>query len=99
MYSANKRTRSAFAIFQDTICDGVVPTWRDENGFPIAYATEREARIEIAEMLIAQLHQFIEGERDFTDALSTGDFILPIEVWPDGTIETEDGRRFGSQNG
>ena len=50
-------------------------------------------------MLIAQLHQFIEGERDFTDALSTGDFILPIEVWPDGTIETEDGRRFGSQNG
>ena len=97
MYSANKRTRSAFAIFQDTICDGVVPTWRDENGFPIVYATERDARIEIAEMLITQLKQFIDGERDFADALSTGDFILPIEVWPHGTIETEDGRRFGIQ--
>lgn len=99
MYSANKRTRSAFAIFQDTICAGVVPTWREENGLPVVYATERDARIEIAEMLIAQLEQFIAGERDFADALSTEDFILPVEVWPDGAIETEDGRRFGRQKG
>jgi hypothetical protein len=97
VYSAKKRTRSAFAIFQDTICDGIVPTWREENGFPVIYATEHEARIEIAEMLIIQLRQFIDGERDFADALSTEDFILPVEVWPDGTIETEDGRRFGAK--
>jgi hypothetical protein len=50
-------------------------------------------------MLIAQLRQFIAGERDFADALSTEDFILPVEVWPDGTIETEDGRRFGAEKG
>jgi hypothetical protein len=65
----------------------------------VIYATEREAQIEIAEMLIAQLRQFIAGERDFADALSTEDFILPVEVWPDGTIETEDGRRFGAEKG
>jgi hypothetical protein len=23
----------------------------------------------------------------------TGDFILPVEIWPDGTIQTADGRR------
>lgn len=95
MYYANRNTRHAFAIFQDTICDGTVPTWRDESGFPIIYATEREAQIEVAEMLIAQLEQFVSGERKFDDALSTGDFILPVEVWPDGTIQTESGLRFG----
>jgi hypothetical protein len=96
MYSANKRTRSAFAIFQNTLCEGIVPTWREDNGFPVIYSTEREAQIEIAEMLIGQLRQFVIGERDFADALSTEDFILPVEVWPDGTIESEDGKRFGS---
>lgn len=89
--------RPAFAIFEDTICDGVVAAWRDENGFPVTYATQREAEVEIAEMLIEHLRQFIAGERDFDDALTTGDFILPVEVWPDGTIQTADGRRFGKQ--
>ena len=95
MYIVNRNTRHAFAIFQETICDGVVPTWRDGSGFPITYATEREAQVEIAEMLISQLDQFIAGEREFDDALTTGDFILPVEVWPDGTIQTESGLRFG----
>ncbi len=91
------RTRHAFAIFEDTVCDGLVPTWRDENGFPVTYATQREAEIEIAEMLIEHLRQFIAGERDFGDECTTGDFILPVEVWPDRTIQTENGFRFGRQ--
>ncbi len=97
MYFTSRNTRHAFAIFQETVSDGIVPTWRDENGFPIIYDTEREAQIEIAEMLIVQLKQFVAGERDFGDALSTGDFILPVEVWPDGTLQTESGLRFGAQ--
>ena len=74
-----------------------MPTWRDEQGVIVTYATQREAQIEIAEMLLEQLRQFLTGERDFHDASTTGDFILPVEVWPDGTIETEDGRRFGAE--
>lgn len=97
MYFESRKTRRAFAIFQETICDGVVPTWRDENGFPVTYDTERDAQIEITQMLIEQLRQFIAGEREFDDALTTGDFILPVDVWPDGTIQTENGRRFGAQ--
>ena len=97
MYYANRNTRSAFAIFQQTVCDGVVPTWRDEHGWPIIYSTKREAQCEVADMLIQQLKQFVAGEREFDDALTTGDFILPVEVWPDGTIETDNGLRFGIQ--
>lgn len=90
-------SRRAFAIFEETICDGIVPAWRDENGFSITYATQRDAEIEIAEMLIEHLRQFIAGERDFDDGRTTRDFILPVEVWTDGTIQTDDGRCFGKQ--
>jgi len=91
------RTRHAFAIFEDTLCQGMMPTWRNEHGVIITYPTEREAQIEIAEMLMEQLRQFLAGHRDFDDARTTGDFILPVEVWPDGTIRIGDGRRFGKQ--
>jgi len=97
VYSVRRRTRSAFAIFEETICDGIVPTWRDENGLPVTYVTEREAQIEISDMLIEHLRQFVAGERGFAGACTTGDFILPVEVWPDGTIQTDDGHRFGKQ--
>ena len=97
MYSTNRRTRSAFAIFEDTLCQGLMPTWRDEDGVIITYTTKREAEIEIAEMLIELLKQFLAGERDFADASTTGDFILPVQVFPDGTIQTENGQRFGIQ--
>jgi hypothetical protein len=97
VHFANRNTRHAFAIFQETICDGVVPTWRDEKGFPTIYATEREAQIEIAETVIEHLQQFIAGEREFHEVVTEGDFVLPVEVWPDGTIQTENGLRFGAQ--
>lgn len=74
-----------------------MPTWRDEHGVIITYATERDAQIEIAEMLMEQLRQFLASERDFDDATTTGDFILPVRVYPNGTIETEDGLRFGKK--
>jgi hypothetical protein len=91
------KARHAFAIFEDTVFQGNIPTWRDEHGVIITYPTEREAQIEIAEMLMEQLRQFLAGHRDFDDARTTGDFILSVKVWPDGTIETEGGRRFGKQ--
>ena len=97
MQATPPNIRSAFAIFESTFFSGVIPTWRDENGCIITYTTEREAEIEIAEMLMEQLRQFLAGHRDFDDARTTGDFILSVKVWPDGTIETEDGRRFGIQ--
>lgn len=96
MYSSKQNNFHAFAIFQETVCDGLVPTWRDENGFPVTYATEREAQIEVAELLIEQLEQFVAGEREFDDALVSGDLILPVTVWPNGTIQLESGRRFGA---
>ena len=97
MYFNKNATQPAFAIFEDTLFQGVMSTWRDENGVIITYTTEREAQVEIAEMLIEHLKQFLAGERDFADASTTGDFILPVQVYPDGTIQTENGQHFGIQ--
>src|SRR5450759_2897919 len=95
MYHSNKQCRPAFAIFQDTICEGVIPAWHDERGWPVTYETEKDAQREIAELLIGQLDDFLDGNREFEDAITTGDFILSVDVWPDGSISTESGLLFG----
>ncbi len=95
MYHARQFTRSAYAIFTPTVCQGIIPAWWDDRDLPVTYATERDAQREIAEMMMEFLKQFLAGERDFDDAIVCEDFIQPVEVWPDGTIQTEDGHRFG----
>ncbi len=91
MYSPNSSGRPAFAIFNDTVCEGRTPAWRDERGWPVTYPAERAAQIEIAETLILRLEEFIAGARDFEDAMTVEEYILPVEVAPDGSVRTEDG--------
>ena len=90
--------RSAYAIFTRTICEGLVPAWYDDTNFPVVYATEVEAQREIADSLMEHLRQFLEGEREFGDAITVEDFILPVDVWPDGIISIEDGTTFGKRS-
>lgn len=90
-------SRPAFAIFINTLCEGIVPAWYDESNLPVTYATEREAQLEIVDDLQERLRQFMAGERDFDDAIIVEDFILPVNVWPDGAILTEDDAVFGKR--
>lgn len=87
--------KSAFCIFIDTVCDGRIPAWHDGNGWPIVYPTIESAQREIAETMMEQLQQFLAGEREFEDAMSTEDYILPVDVMPDGSILDDDGKIFG----
>ncbi len=61
----------------------------------MTYATEREAQLEIIDDLQERLRQFIAGERDFADATTIEEFILPVDVSADGFITTEDDSVFG----
>ncbi len=94
---ANQPIRPAFAIFITTVCEGTIPAWGDKDGLPITYATERDAQLEIIDDLQERLRQFIAGERDFADAITVEQFILPVDVSADGSITTEDGSVFGSR--
>ena len=81
-----------------TLCQGTVPAWYDETDYPVVYETELEAQREIADHQLTLLKQFLDGERDFDDATTIEDFILPIDVWPDGSISLEDGTLFGKRS-
>jgi len=96
--AARQPTRSVYAIFTHTICEGLIPAWYNESNLPVVYATELEAQREIADDLMEHLQQFLDGEREFDDAISVDDFILPVDVWPDGSISTEDGSIFGKRS-
>ena len=44
------------------------------------------------------LRQFMEGEREFEDAVTVEDYILPVNVLTDGSITDEDGNCFGKKS-
>lgn len=76
----------------------MIPAWHDERNLPVVYATELEAQREIADTLMERLQQFLDGEREFEDSISADDLILPVDVWPDGSISTEEGLIFGRRS-
>ena len=89
------KLRDGFSIFIDTVCEGRIPAWHDEQGMPVVYSTIEAAQREIADDVMEKLQQFIEGTRDFEDATTVEDYILPVDVLPDGSILDEDGNQFG----
>jgi hypothetical protein len=98
MIDRRQPVRSAFAIFTRTICEGLIPAWYDESNLPVVYASENEAQREMADDLMERLQRFLDGECAFDEAVSLDDFILPVDVWPDGSISIEDGSVFGKRS-
>lgn len=88
--------RPGYAIFCPTVFQGAMPACY-EGDYPVVFATELEAQREIADNQLTRIQQFLDGERDFSDAIETDEFVLPVSVWPDGSISTENGRKYGKQ--
>lgn len=91
-----KPMHSGYSIFCPTFFQGTMPACYSGDGSPIVFATELEAQREIADNQLARLQQFLDGERDFDDAIVTDEFVLRVDVWPDGSISIEDGSVFGN---
>lgn len=89
------KCRKGYCIFIDSVCEGRIPAWHDEKSMPIVYSTLAAAQREIADDVMEKLRQFFDGERDFEDAMSVEDYILPVDVLADGSIIDEDGNFFG----
>lgn len=83
-----------FCIYINTLCQGPIPVERDENGKPVVYATQEEAEREIAEDCIERLRQYLAGEREFGDAITIEEYVVPVTAFPDGSITDEDGNVF-----
>lgn len=74
-----------------------MPACYDETDYPVVFATELEAQREIADSQLIRIRQFLDGEREFDDAITTDEFVLPVVVWSDGAISTEAGQRYVKQ--
>lgn len=91
-----------YCIFIHTVCEGPVPSVRgsapDTDGNALdricVFPTEREAQREIADLMMIRLQEFLDGERDFEDAITLEESVVEVDVWPDGTIVDADGNRF-----
>jgi hypothetical protein len=92
-----KSVRFGYAIFMPTFFQGTMPACY-ERDYPVVFACELEAQREIADNQLTRIQQFIDGERDFDDAISTHEFVLPVKIFPDGSISIEDGRIFSKQD-
>jgi hypothetical protein len=92
------QTRKVFCIYINTILDGAIPVERDDEGNPFVYVTEEEAQRVIAEDTIERLRQFLDGEREFDDAVTVDEYVMEVDVFPDGSITDERGRYFGHEN-
>jgi hypothetical protein len=86
---------SGYAIFKAYWLQGPTPACYDETDYPVVFATELEAQREIADTQITRIKEFLDGERDFDDAITTDEYVLPVTVWSDGSVSTEDGRKHG----
>jgi len=87
--------RTGFCIYMDMLCQGPVPVVSDGEGKYIIFETELEAQREIVDNAMIRLQQFLEGERDFDDAITVEEYVVPVTVHPDGTITDETGNCFG----
>src|SRR5580765_6804806 len=94
---SDKTTWKGFCIYITTVCEGAVPSVRDEHGLPCVFKTEVEAQREIADFMITRLQEFLDGERDFEDAMEIEEYVLPVDVHPDGSIADANGNQFGAK--
>lgn len=88
--------KSGYSIFTPTVFQGTMPACYEDD-YPVVFPSELEAQREIADNQLIRIQQFLDGERDYDDAIVTDEFVLPVKVWPDRSITTEHGRTYGKQ--
>jgi len=83
--------RNAYCICIDTLCEGRVPSVRDADGEICLFSTRAEAEHEIADLVITRLQEFVVGERDFENAMTLEEYVVEVDILPDGSvIDSED---------
>ena len=88
------KLRDGFCIYINTFCQGPVPVVSDENGY-VVFETELEAQKVIVDNQMTRLRQFLDGEREFEDAMTVEEYVVPVSFHSDGVIVDEAGNCFG----
>ncbi len=86
---------AGYCIFVNTLFEGPRPVVRDGEGNPFVYPTLLAAQQEIAEDTIERIQQFLNGEREFDDAMTIEEYLVEVGVLPDGSVCDQNGQCFG----
>lgn len=76
-------------IFINTLCKGATIAVRDGENWPVVFATEREAQLEIVDFLQTRLQEFLDGERDFHGAITVEEYVMQVTVFRSGAVRDE----------
>jgi len=91
-------TRNGYCIFIPTFCQGQVPVLTNGDDKYIVFETEVAAQKEIVDHAMTRLRQFLDGERDFEDAITVEESVVPVTVHPDGSFTDPAGNHFGPES-
>ncbi|WP_166443111.1 hypothetical protein [Phragmitibacter flavus] len=80
---------SVFCICINTHLDEAVPLVKDEDGY-VVFGSELEAQREIADCMITRLQEFLDGEREFDDAVNCQEFVLELDQRKDSIVAGND---------
>lgn len=91
MKNEPKIVKEGYVVITPTICQGDVMAWstEDDDGeaIPTVFDTEEDAWKEIADSMIEELQQFIDGERELEDTnFGTEDYVAQYEEFDNGEI-------------
>lgn len=81
-------SRKGYSIFINTFFQRAVPAVTEpfpdgdggETERVCVFPTEREAQLEIVDAMMIRLQQFIDGERDFEDAVTLDEYVVEVEM-------------------
>jgi hypothetical protein len=93
----SEESKRGFCIFINTLSEGSVPSVRNGDGFPCVFENELAAQREIADCLLSRLNEFFDGMRDFEDAITVEEYVVDVDVLPDGSVIDESGYCFGNE--
>jgi hypothetical protein len=87
-------TRTGFCLMIDALFEGPVPSLTDGEGRAWVFPTRIAAEREIADLLITRLQEFLDGDRDFEDAMTIEEYVVEVAVAEDGFLLDAEGARF-----
>ncbi len=93
------QSQKGYCIFNNSF-GGAEPAQRDENGFPLTYATRELAEREIARSVVTRIMQQFNQPAEFADpdAITIRDYIEEVEILDNGVVVDHEGNRFGKDD-
>jgi hypothetical protein len=89
--------RNGCCIYINFIFQGPRPILSDGDDKYVVFETELEAQKEIVDNQLIRLQQFLDGERDYDDAITVEEYVVPVTVHPDGSFTDEAGNCYGPE--